>query len=157
LQNLGEPHVLPSRIKVNKKVKHMKNVILTILFAVSGAALFAQEKIAPRTEFTVELSTTTLQATPGETKTVDVTLNRSKSYSKSNAKLGLSSGLPAGITIVFEPAEGIIESSVARITVGADVKAGTYTIIMNSVIQNKSKGKTLKLVVNDNIAAVTRN
>jgi hypothetical protein len=135
----------------------MKNVIFTILFAASGAALFAQERIAPRTEFTVTLSATAVEAKPGETKSVDVILNRSKSYAKSNAKLGLSSGLPAGVTIVFEPAEGVIESSVAKISVGSEVKAGTYTIILNSVIQNKSKGKTLKLTVNDNGNAVTLN
>ena len=145
------------RIKVNKNDKLMKNVIFTILLAVATTALFAQEKTTPKSEFTVELSATTITAKAGETKTVDITLNRSKSYAKSKAKLGLSSGLPNGVTVEFEPAEGVIESSVAKITLGSEVKAGTYTIILNGVIQNKTKGKTLKLVVNDDSNTVTRN
>ncbi|WP_133259648.1 hypothetical protein [Pseudochryseolinea flava] len=135
----------------------MKNIMFTILFAVATTVVFAQEKTTPKSEFTVELSTTTVSAKPGETTSVDITLNRSKSYSKSNAKLGLSSGLPAGVTIEFEPAEGVIEKSTAKISLSREVKAGSYTIILNSVIQNKSKGKTLKLVVNDDTNAVTLN
>ena len=135
----------------------MKNVICTILFAVATTALVAQEKTTPKSEFTVELSASTVNVKPGETKSVDITLNRSKSYSKSKAKLGLSSGLPSGVTVTFEPSEGVIETSVAKITLSPEVKAGTYTIILNSVIQNKTKGKTLKLVVNDDANAVTLN
>jgi hypothetical protein len=133
----------------------MKNLILTILFAVSSTALFAQERTTPRSEFTIELSTATLEAKPGETKNVDITLNRSKSYAKSKAKLGLSSGLPAGVTIEFEPAEGVVESSIAKVSISPAVKPGSYTIILNGVIQNKTKGKTLKLLVTDNASAVT--
>jgi hypothetical protein len=136
---------------------HMKNIILSLLLAASSTALSAQEKIAPRSEFSVELSATTVEVKPGESKSVDITLNRSKSYAKSAAKLGLSSGLPDGVTVVFEPAEGVIDQSVARIAVGPEAKAGTYTIILNTVIQNKSKGKTLKLLINEAGNAVTRN
>lgn len=78
--------------------------------------LFAQQKNAPSTEFTLELSASTLDLKPGESKDVTVTINRSKSFSKADVMLGLSSGLPKGITIAYAPAEGLISSSTAKIT-----------------------------------------
>jgi len=122
--------------------------LFTLAFVVASFAAVAQEKTSPRSEFAVELSTPTLEIKPGETKDVTVTLLRSKSFSKSNAKLSLSSGLPQGVTITFEPAEGLIESSVAKVAVDKTAQPGTYTLILNGVIQQKSKGKMLKLVVN---------
>lgn len=127
----------------------MKNSIFTLILALFATVVLAQEKPAPQKEFTVELSASSLEIKPGQTKNVTVTLNRSKGFSKSKAVLGLSSGLPQGVTLTFEPAEGVITSTVATITVAETVKAGNYMIILNSTIQHKSKGATLKLVVVD--------
>src|SRR5689334_19710038 len=128
----------------------MKKFILAIvLFAIATTFAVAQEKTAPRTEFTVDLSAPSLSIKPGESKSVTINLNRSKGFAKSKAVIGLSSGLPQGVTIAFEPAEGVITSSVANISVAETVKPGNYMIILNSTIQNKSKGATLRLVVGD--------
>jgi uncharacterized membrane protein len=133
----------------------MKKSILAFALATFAVAGFAQEKTAPRTEYTVDLSSTSVSAKPGETQDVTITLSRSKSYAKSKATLGVSTALPAGVTISFEPAEGVIESSVAHIAVASDVKPGSYLIILNSSIQNKSKGATLRLVVGADEVAST--
>jgi hypothetical protein len=85
---------------------------------------------------------------------VTVSLIRSNAFSKSKAKLGLSSSLPAGISLSYEPSEGVIESSVAKITVSADAKAGTYLVLPNAIINNKSKGTTLKVIVSGGAAGV---
>ena len=62
----------------------MKKYILTIVLAAAALTVsVAQEKTAPRTEFTVELSTSSLEIKAGETKELTLTLNRSKQYSKS--------------------------------------------------------------------------
>jgi hypothetical protein len=135
----------------------MKKFFFTIALALTGVSLFAQEKTAPRSEFTIELSAPSLEVKAGESKEVAITLNRSKAYAKSKAILGISSGLPQGVTVTFEPAEGVIESSVAKVTVAESVKAGTYTIIFNSIMQQKSKGKMLKLVVGDGAAQISLN
>lgn len=137
----------------------MKKSILTLLTAFAGLTFVsAQEKTAPQKEYTLELSASTLEVKAGESKDVSITLNRSKAYSKSKAVLGLSSGLPQGVTVTFEPAEGVIENSVAKISVAENAKAGNYLIILNSRLQNKSKGATLKLVVMDAVDdAVSRN
>lgn len=126
----------------------MKKFFLTLFVAIaSGTALFAQEKKTPSKEFILELSSSTLDVKQGGNKEVTVAINRSKSFSKSEVVLGLSSGLPQGVTVTFEPAEGLIESSVAKVAVAENVKAGNYMIILNGTIRNKSKGATLKLVV----------
>jgi hypothetical protein len=127
----------------------MKKSILILALSAITFIGFAQEKAAPRTEFTIDLSATTLETKPGQTKEVEINLTRSKSYLKSNAILGLSSGLPAGITVSFEPAEGVITSSIAKISIAENVKPGNYMIIFKGTIQQKNKGATLKLVVSE--------
>jgi hypothetical protein len=135
----------------------MKKIFFTIALALTGVSLHAQEKTVLRSEFAVELSTTSLEVKAGETKDVNIHLNRSKSFSKSKVVLGISSGLPEGVTVTFEPSEGVLENSVAKVAVAPTVKAGTYTLIVNGVMQNKSKGKMLKLVVNDGGQQVSLN
>lgn len=137
----------------------MKKYILTIVLAAAAiTASVAQEKTAPRTEFTVELSASSLEVRAGETKELTLTLNRSKQYSKSKATLGLSSGLPQGVTITFEPTDGVLESSVVKVAVAEHAKAGNYMIILNSTMQYKSKGATLKLIVTEGTGeAVSKN
>ena len=137
----------------------MKNFIATLTLAIATITVsVAQEKTAPRTEYTVELSSSTLEIKPGETKDVTISLNRSKAYSKSKATLGISSSLPEGVTVTFEPAEGVVENSIAKISVAANTKAGDYRIILTSAMQNKNKGATLKLVVAEGTNdTVTRN
>ena len=126
----------------------MKKYILTlVLFSFIGITSYAQNNAAPRTEFTAALSETALTVKPGESKNSTLTLNRSKSFSKSDATLGLSSGLPEGVHVTFSPAEGAISSSEVKVAVDETAKAGNYTIIIRSTIQNKNKGTTLKLTV----------
>src|SRR5690349_11284417 len=120
----------------------MKKSILILALSAITLAGFAQETTAPRSEFIIDLSANTLEASAGQTKEIEITLNRSKSYSKSNAILVLSTGLPAGVTVAIEPAEGVITSSVAKITIAENTKPGNYMIIFKSTIQQKSKGAT---------------
>lgn len=127
----------------------MKKSILLLALSATSFIGFAQEKTAPRSEFIIELSANTLESTAGQTKEVEITLNRSKSFSKSKAVLGLSSGLPAGVTVNFEPAEGAINSSIAKINIAENTKPGSYMIIFKGTIQQKNKGATLKLVVTE--------
>jgi len=135
----------------------MKNILLTLIIATLANVLHAQEKVRPNKEFTVELSATTIDIKPGESKSVEVALLRSKAYSKSNAVLGLSSSLPRGVQISFEPQEGVMEKSMITISTDGTAKAGSYTVIINSVIQNKSKGKILKIVVTESGTTFSQN
>lgn len=136
----------------------MKKMILTtIALMIAVVSSLAQEKITPRTEFTIALSSSSLEVKAGESSDVTVLLNRSKSYSKSNAVLTLSSGLPEGVSVTFEPSEGIIDQSVVKVSVAETTKPGNYMLIVNGTMQHKNKGATLKLIVKENktIGAVT--
>lgn len=126
----------------------MKKILLSLLaVAAVTFTVSAQDKVAPRTEYSVSLSESKIQVKPGESKELTVSILRSKSFSKTQGKLGLSSGLPEGITIGFLPAEGLFDSSVATINVAPTVKEGEYSIILKSTLNNKTKGSIVKLVV----------
>lgn len=126
----------------------MKKLLL-VAFVISLAAtsVTAQEKTTPRTEYTVSLSENVVKLAPGETKQVTVSILKSRLYAKSKAMLGLSSTLPDGITVAFEPAEGMFESSIASITAASTVPVGEYQFILKTTVNHKIKGSIVKLIV----------
>lgn len=130
----------------------MKRLFLSIVFAAVSISGYAQEKTAPRTEYSVSLSENVVRLKPGETKQLTVSILKSKNYSRSATKLGLSSSLPAGVTVAYEPAEGMFESSVASFTAAADSKAGEYQVILKTSVNNKIKGSIVKVVVENSAA-----
>lgn len=132
----------------------MKNLIIIsiVLVAATFTVGYAQEKAAPRTEYSVSLSESVITLRPGETKQMTVSLAKSKSYARLTAKLALSSSLPAGVTLAYEPAEGVFESSVASFTAAADAKAGEYQIVVKTTINNKIKGSIVKVIVENSLA-----
>jgi len=127
----------------------MKTIALTLSLLLAATSLLVAQDKTPRTEFAVELSATTLEVAAGQTKDVTLNILASKSFAKSKAQLKLASGLPQGVTVAFEPAEGVIEKSVVTITVAPQTAPGNYTLILNTTIRQKSKGATLKLTVTD--------
>lgn len=127
----------------------MKKLLL-VAFVISLAASttgMAQEKTVPRSEYTVSLSEHVVKLAPGETKKLTVSILKSKSYARSKATLGLSSTLPDGVTVTFEPAEGMFESSIASIAVASTVPVGEYQFILKTTVNHKIKGSIVKLIV----------
>lgn len=130
-----------------KKLFFLSIVLVAATFTVGSA----QEKTAPRTEYSVSLSESVITLKPGETKQVTVLLAKSKSYARSTAKLGLSSSLPAGVTLAYEPVEGKFDSSVASFTATTDAKAGVYQVVVKTTINNKIKGSIVKVIVENSV------
>ena len=103
----------------------MKKFLLSVLaIAAVTFTTAAQEKTAPRTEYSVSVSENAIQVKPGESKEITLTILRSQSFSKAKAELGLSSSLPEGVTVEFTPSEGLIDSSVVKVTAAAAAKEG---------------------------------
>lgn len=128
----------------------MRKILLSLLtLAAVTYTVAAQEKIAPRTEYSVSLSENKIQVKPGESKEITVSILRSKSFARSEAKLGLSSGLPEGVTVTYAPAEGMFDSTVATITAASNAKAGEYQVILKTTLNNKTKGSIVKLAVGE--------
>jgi hypothetical protein len=123
---------------------------LTLLFLFVAALTFGQTPTErPRTEFTIDLSESSLTLKPGETKQVTVLLNRSKYYAKEKATLGFLSSLPKGITVTYEPKEGNFDSSVATIVAAPDATVGAYQLVLSGMLSTKKKGTILKLTVSN--------
>ncbi len=131
----------------------MKTTLTAFLTFIAFGLLAQTTTEIPRQEFTIQLSEGSLSIKPGESKTVSLSVLRSKSFKNGSVKLGTSSVLPAGVSISFEPTEGNIESSVATITVAPEAVAGTYSLILNGMMYHKSKGSVLKLEVAGQVAA----
>jgi hypothetical protein len=136
----------------------MKKLLTLAFIIISASVTYAQE--TPRTEYVLSLSDNAINLTAGESKDVTLNILRSKSFAKSKAELGISSALPAGITVTFEPASGVFNSSVATITASHEVAKGEYQIILRSTIANKTKGSILKIkvgggaILNDAVTSV---
>jgi hypothetical protein len=124
-----------------------KNLLVIALSIVTTLSLQAQEKTLPRSEYTVSLSENVVNLKPGETKQLTVSILKSKSYARSKATLGLSSALPQGVSVSYEPAEGMFESSTASFSAAPEAQEGTYQVILKTTVNNKIKGSIVKVVV----------
>lgn len=123
--------------------------LFTALLLATAISTSSAQQVAPRTEFVVKPSKSTLELKPGTSTEFSVEILRSKAYSRMNAKLGFSSQLPEGMTVTFEPAEGKITSSTITLTAAPTVKPGQYQLILNGTLNNKVKGTILKVTVTD--------
>ena len=124
----------------------MKPLFIVMLISASIVS-YAQQVEIPQKEFTLTLSDETVTLARGENKKVDIRILKSKSYQKGKMKMGLSSSLPNGITLSFDPEMGDSDSSQATITALPEAQPGTYSIIVNATINYKTKGSILKIAV----------
>jgi hypothetical protein len=129
--------------------------LLTVSLLFAASLVMAQTKAAlPRTDFTIDLSESTLTVKPGESKQVTISIARSKYFAKEKAILGLQSSLPQGVTISYEPKEGNFETSMATISVAPETAIGVHQIVLNAMLSTKKKGAILKLAVSNDQVAV---
>lgn len=122
-----------------------------ILYLFIGLSLFSIKSIAqkpelgPREEFAFNLSNEKIELAPSSEKKVMLTLVKSKSYNKTSAKL--TANPPAGITINFTPDKGQFETSEVTLTANDQAKPGTYSLLINCTLGNKSKSVIAKIIV----------
>lgn len=62
--------------------------------------------------------------------------------------MGVSSILPRGVTITFDPDKGKFESSIATISIDNDAERGEYMLILSATLNHKTKGSILRLLIN---------
>jgi hypothetical protein len=108
--------------------------------------LIAQTK----SEFALELSSDVIEIKPGETKTIDVKVVRTKGYEKYKAKMGFSSATPQGLTLNYETSQGVITATRLTITATESAKEDSYMLLPNCVLNNKTKSAVLKVVLKSN-------
>lgn len=78
---------------------------------------------------------------------MEIRILRSQAYRKSKMGMGLSSRLPCGIHISFDPDHGDADIIQATITALPDALPGLYSIIVNATINYKTKGSVIKISI----------
>lgn len=117
--------------------------LMLVALTVSG-----QNLEIPQNEFALSFSKELLELPRGEKAELEILILKSKSYQKSKVKMGVSSGLPTGVTITFNPDKGTFDSTLANVSIQADATPGQYMPILNATLNNKTKGSIVKLLIN---------
>ncbi|MFY0625646.1 MAG: hypothetical protein JXR07_05095 [Reichenbachiella sp.] len=115
------------------------SVLIATLFATT---IYAQE--IPKKEFTISIAEKNIQLLPGETKEISVTLNRSKSYSKTKITLAMGSTLPEGISVIFEDGTNPLNERVMIINSAFETSPFQKTMILKA----KSSRSTKAIMMN---------
>lgn len=124
----------------------MKKLALIFTVALlSSLATIAQD--IPKKEFTISVSDTNITLQPGETKKYSVTLNRSKSYTKTEIDLLIDSSLPEGVTVSFENGLDPKINRVMVVSVADNTKPDSKALILKGKSLRASKGVMLNLSV----------
>lgn len=116
-------------------------------FMLFALTVSGQNLTIPKNDFALSFSKERLELSRGESSEVEILLLKSKSYQKSKAKMGISSSLPAGVTITFSPDKGTFESTQATVAILGNAMPGQYLLILSATLQNKTKGSILKLLI----------
>lgn len=122
-------------------------IIYLLSLMLAALTVSGQNLEIPQNEFTLSFSKEQLELSRGDKGELEVLILKSKSYQKSNAKMGISSSLPTGVTITFSPDKGTFESTQAHVSIHADAAPGQYMLILNATVNNKTKGSILKLLI----------
>jgi hypothetical protein len=114
---------------------------------------YAQVQTPPAKEFTIVLSQDNVDLSRNESKEIEITILRSKSYLKSSATLGLSSSLPQGVEVTFSPDKGNFETAKVTIKSSDTIVPGKYSLVVNAKLNGKTKASIVKLNVVDKVLA----
>lgn len=111
--------------------------------------IHAQNVDIPQKEFALNFSANKLELARGENGHLDIGILKSKSYRNNKVKMGISSSVPKGVTINFDPANGNFDFTKANISVASDALPGTYQLILNATLSYNTKGSILKLIIKE--------
>lgn len=124
----------------------MRQVGLMMLLSMALLSVKAQPTTAiPKKEFTVQADALMVDVAAGSSGKVNLQIMRSKNFQNSDASFRVASTLPEGVTIRYDAQN---ESDYAAvISTTAQATPGTYQVIMNCTIHNKTKGVIVKLKI----------
>lgn len=106
----------------------------------------SQNLSIPQKEFYVSADDS-VNIEKGSFKKLNIWILRSKSFAKTNVKMSLSSSLPEGVLLNFQPARGHFDFCEATISINPETKPGTYLIVVSGTINYKTKGHIVKLTI----------
>ena len=124
-----------------------KQTGLLLMLLIVALTASGQTMEIPQKEFTVYFSKDRMELSRGEESQFDVAILKSKGYRKGKINMGISSRLPKGVAVTFEPDNGTFDSTRANILIQDDATPGEYLLIVNATLNYKTKGSILKLVI----------
>ena len=107
---------------------------------------YAQNLTIPQKEFSISAEDS-MNIKPGSIQKLNIWVLRSKSWSKTNVSMTVSSTLPEGVLVSFQPPKGNFDYCEATISVNPESKPGTYLIVVSGTISYKTKGQIIKLTI----------
>ncbi len=129
------------------EAKHFMKISFLFGLLATGLTLSAQNLEIPQNEFTISCCKDQLELAPGENQQFDISILKSRGYQKSKVKMGISSSLPNGVVITFDPDKGNFDSTKASIRIEEDATPGEYSIILNATLNYTTKGTILNLLI----------
>ncbi|WP_133259587.1 hypothetical protein [Pseudochryseolinea flava] len=122
----------------------MKNLLMMLFVFMTAMNVSAQSS---KNEFVFQAKSSRAELNRGGSSNLDLSIARSKKYEHSEMKLTVGSGLPAGVVVSFNPTMGDVNSATAAIVVSEGATPGTYNLVLNCTINNRTKGIIVKLIV----------
>ncbi len=117
--------------------------MMVVLFTVQA---FGQGT-TPAKDFTVSISEPSIVLAPGETKTVDVNINRSVKFRKTKIDLYIDNKLPNGVTASFERAADWTQSDKLILKASSDATNYNGTLVLKASSARLTKGTMFNLTV----------
>ncbi|MBS1508508.1 MAG: hypothetical protein JSS79_17855 [Bacteroidetes bacterium] len=107
----------------------------------------AQNVEIPHRDFSLSFSNDKMELARGETTQMDINILKGEGYRKGKVKMGLSSSVPEGVKITFDPDNGNFDSTKVNVSANANALPGTYSLILSATLNYKTKGSILKLTI----------
>ena len=125
----------------------MKKLFAIVPVMVVLLAAQALAQTTPAKEFTVTITEPNIVLAPGETKSIDVNINRSVKYRKTKIKLYIDNKLPNGVTASFKRAEDYTQTDKMILTASSDATNYNGTLIVKAKSARLTKGTMFNLTV----------
>jgi hypothetical protein len=123
----------------------MKKTILLSIMALSITISSTFAQMAPKKEFTVSMSQNDITLTQGESKTIDVAINRSKAYKVTDIDLSIGSTMPEGLSVTFENGNDPLNQRKMILTATENLELSSKSLVLKAKSSRVSKGVIFKL------------
>lgn len=130
--------------------------LFTLLSIITLVYASATAQVTPKKNFTLAISETNITVLPGETKQFDVTILRSKSFSKTDISLVMDSTLPNGVEITFIDGTNPMVNQIMQIAVAKDATPVKKMLILKGKSNRFSKAVMLNVTISDGVYSASK-
>lgn len=126
-----------------------KHILFTFALILIASAQLAAQPTPIKSGFTITIPENQISIKAGESKTVDLNINRSTKFQDAQIDLMFSSDLPAGVEISFERTDDITKSDKMVIKVADNAAAMRETLIVNGKTSTMTRGAMFTIEISN--------